>query len=393
MRRGPRRVQASSFRPLGDRRAEWAARLAMIASARRFLYVSTYFLEPDDYGLRFVDALIRAAERGVHVALVVDSFGQRLATTATTTEQDAVLEERLETLRSLGADVGFYRPGRILERTLGAGQHIKIQLSDAGEAIFGSSNISHRSFEAWDEFSVALRGPVVGTLLASFYRWLDRPDRAHLRSLARLAREDARRAVEPFDLTWWAWDPNDDPGALGPVVREHDNPVTTELARAISAAECSIRVTSFYFKPAPVLLDALEGAARRGVHVEVRHSHRSALEGNIYPWLSSALDYPRLLEAGVQIDEDLSGEHSKLLLVDDTWVAFGSYNFEWAADDRLAEAMITTTDVRICGQVGAFLDSLAEHRPAERVAPDAVEHWPSELRLRGLLFAPLKRWV
>ncbi|MEI6244497.1 MAG: hypothetical protein WCQ64_05570, partial [Acidobacteriota bacterium] len=69
---------ASAFVPLWDRRAEWTRRMAMIRDATSFLYVSTFYIEYDEYAVEFLDALDDARRRGVAVNLLIDGFGQRL---------------------------------------------------------------------------------------------------------------------------------------------------------------------------------------------------------------------------------------------------------------------------------------------------------------------------
>src|SRR5882757_4154508 len=147
--------------PLWNRRSEWERRLTMIRDARSFLYLSTFYIEYDSYGIELLTALVAAAGRGVAVNLLVDGFGQRLGGVLMSRQSKAALASQLNTLRGLGAVVAFYKPGAFLQRALGGGQHVKIQVSEAGEAIFGSSNITRSSFEGWNEYAVALRGPVV----------------------------------------------------------------------------------------------------------------------------------------------------------------------------------------------------------------------------------------
>ena len=140
----------------------------MVAAARDFLYASTYYLEYDRYGIEFLDALDKACRRGVAVHLLLDGFGQTLGGVLMADEAKRALSSRLDTLRQAGATVTVYRPRFPIQRRLGGGQHVKIQVSEAGEAIFGSSNLTASSFEHWHEFSVALRGPVVPVLLESY---------------------------------------------------------------------------------------------------------------------------------------------------------------------------------------------------------------------------------
>ncbi len=134
-------------------------------------------------------------------------------------------------------------------------------------------------------------------------------------------------------------------------------------------------------------------AARRGVRVEVFHSHREALPATDLAWIAAASTYDRLLDAGVAVYENRHGEHSKLVVVDDAWAAFGSYNFEDAAHDRLAEAMLASRDRRAVAPVAAIFDQL-------RADPDNVpvtRRWRNDLppraRARVARYGRFKWWM
>ena len=86
---------------------------------------------------------------------------RRLGGVLMTPAERAALAGLLDDLQAAGGVVTTYRPRYRAQQWLGGGQHVKIQVSEAGEAIFGSSNLSQSSFEQWNEYSVALRGPVV----------------------------------------------------------------------------------------------------------------------------------------------------------------------------------------------------------------------------------------
>ena len=179
----------------------------------------------------------------------------------------------------------------------------------------------------------------------------------------------------------------------GPLGWRGPNVVTDRLVERIATAQQSIWITSFYFKPVESLVAAIVAAARRGVQVEVYHSHREALPATDLAWLAAAAHYDRLLAAGVSIYENRHGEHSKIMLVDETWVAFGSYNFEHAAHDRLAEAMLASGDVRATQPAAEIFAELRRHPDNVLVTPQVVAGWPARLKARRRLFGPFKRWM
>lgn len=380
---------ASALVPLWDRSAEWQARLAMIDAATSFLYLSTFYIEYDAYGTDLLAALARATRRGVSVRLVVDHFGQRLGGVLMSRAQRDALARDLAALRGAGARVWHYRPSRLAQRMVGGGQHVKIQVSEAGEAIFGSSNISRASFDGWNEYAVAVRGPVAGALLESLRHIGGVVDPSHA---AHLAGADQ---AQPSDLRldYWICNPNRHQGRLGPFRWAGSNTVTDRLVAMIDEARTSLRITSFYFKPVGPLLEAVLRAARRGVAVEIFHSHRDALPATDLAWVAAAATYPRLFAAGVGVYENRRGEHSKIVLVDDAWAAFGSYNFEDAAHDRLAEAMLASRDARALAPVRAIFEQLRADPDNERVTSASFDRLPARVLSRVARYGRFKWWM
>lgn len=383
--------QASALVPLWDRAAEWQRRLAMIDAARTFLYLSTFYVEHDAYGTEMLTALRRAQRRGVAVTLLVDAFGQRLGGVLMTAAQRAALRRELDGLRADGGTVTVYAPPRRLQRWCGGGQHVKIQVSEGGEAIVGSSNVTKSSFEAWNEYAVAVRGPIAVTLLESLRAFGGAVPAAHL---ARLGEAHAAESA-PADLAldYWYCNPNDGQSWSGPLAWRGGNVVTDRMVEMLDSARASARITSFYFKPIGQLLEAVLRAARRGVLVEAFHSHHEALPATDLAWIAAAASYPQLLDAGVRLYENRRGEHSKLVLIDDAWAAFGSYNFEDAAHDRLAELMLASRDPRAVTPLQAIFDELRGHPDNVPVTRESFSQLPARLLARVRRYGRFKWWM
>ncbi len=381
--------RASSLLPLWNRAAEWQRRLGMIRDAKSFLYLSTYYIEYDSYGIELLAALRAAQERGAAVNLLIDGFGQTLGGVLMSRESKAALAARLDALRAAGAVVTIYRPAHYLQRLLGGGQHVKIQVSDAGEAIFGSSNITRTSFEGWNEYSVSLRGPVAAELLESYRQIGGLVAEPHLQSLRQVSSGEAA----DLELDYWLCNPNALQSGFGPLGWRGQNTVSQRLIEMVDAARKSVWITSFYFKPVKSLLAALVRAAHRGVLVEVHHSHRDALPATDLAWIAAAANYGQLLKADVRVYENRHGEHSKILLVDEEWVAFGSYNFEEAAHDRLAEAMLASRDPRAVEPASSIFDELRRHPDNTRVTQQSLGRLPARLKMKRALLGRFKRWM
>jgi phosphatidylserine/phosphatidylglycerophosphate/cardiolipin synthase-like enzyme len=329
--------------------------------------------------------LLAAQHRGVRVQLVLDTFGQRLGGVLMTRADRRVMAAACRRLTAAGGSVRFYRPPRFVQRWLGGGHHFKVQVSEAGAALVSSGNVTKSSFDGWNECALAVRGPVVGRLMADLRAvGAEVPD-ADLAAVSDAAGE--------ITLDYWFCNPNDHQGPLGVLGWRGTNVVTQAMIDLLASARQSVVMTSFYFKPAPALMTAVLDAARRGVRVEVFHSHCEALPATDLAWIASAVDYPRLLEAGVSVYENRRGEHSKIVLVDDARVAIGSYNFEDAAHDRLAEAMLATGDAAVLDPVRAIVDRLRTDADTTVVTRDTIAAWPDRTRRRVRWFGRFKRWL
>ena len=382
-------TSASLFTPLWDRNSEWAARLKMVRESRTFLYQSLFYIEYDDYGRQMLVALLEAQQRGVSVQLIIDHFGQRLGGVLMSRADRAALREAIDCLRSAGADVIFYRPARFMQRRLAGGHHVKIQVSEQGEAILSSGNITKSSFEGWNEYAMALRGAVAPVLLESLRLIGGQVPEDHLKALRDLARTDPGDIL----LEYWFCNPNLHQGMFGALGWRGPNALTDKMIEMVDASRRSLLITSFYFKPTEALMAAVLRAARRGVHVEVHHSHRDALPATDLAWIAAAVSYKRLLEAGVYLYENRHGEHSKIVLVDDEWAACGSYNFEDAAHDRLAEAMLASRDHRVIAPALEIFDGLRRDPDNQRVTGNDLRQWPDAVGQRVARYGRFKRWM
>ena len=81
------------------------------------------------------------------------------------------------------------------------------------------------------------------------------------------------------------------------------------------------------------------------------------------------------------------------MLVDDTWVAYGSYNFEDAAHDRLAEAMIASRDRRAIDPAREIVERLRDDADNTRVTRETVAQWPDALKTRIARYGRFNRWM
>ncbi len=381
---------ATCVKVLTDREDEWRLRMEMVNDAQRFLLLTTYYFGGDDRSAQMADALAAAARRGVRVVLVVDRFGDRLARNLSNPAERTRLLERLRTIETAGGLVVFYAPRSLRHRLVGGGVHVKIQVSEAGVAVFGSSNVAHHSFSQWNEVSLKIEGEIVAHLVEEACRF------------ARLSDDETAAftdllpspvvAAHAYSLRYVREDPAERSGRFFPFGTVH-NRLTEDLVRFIDGARRSLCIASLYCKPAAVLKDAILRACKRGVDVEIFHSHRDSLGVTQIPWISASIHYRSLLKAGVRIYENRAGEHSKVLLADDREIAVGSYNLEHAAHDRLIEAMMFSDDVELCGRFSSLFQTLRRSPDNVALTPQWLRDLPLQLQVKRWLFRPLQRWM
>ena len=95
----------------------------------------------------------------------------------------------------------------------------------------------------------------------------------------------------------------------------------------ITAARHSIHLSSSYFVPDELAIEALVAAARRGVKIRII-TPGTKIDSETVRQASRALWGP-LLAAGIEIAEyQPTMFHCKVLIIDDVWVSVGSTNFD-----------------------------------------------------------------
>lgn len=287
--------------------------LNAIAGAKRSIILETYIFDQDRIGLRFVEALSKARDRGVEVRVLVDAVGARYSVPSIMPRLDRANIKAA--VFNGNVIMGLRLPYANL-RT-----HRKILVVDGRLAFTGGMNI-REGFTA--EFSpehysrdthFKVKGPLVFDLFT-------------------VAAEDWRFATREL-LDGPVWDvtlPESKPGSpvLARVVASGpDNSIETShkmLMGAFSIARSSIRIMSPYFLPDRELISALTTAARRGVQVDI------VVPGNNNLMLvdyAMTAQFDQILRNQCRIWRGTGAfNHSKLLVIDDRWSYVGSSNLD-----------------------------------------------------------------
>jgi cardiolipin synthase len=289
------------------------ALLAALEEARHEILYETYIYAEDDTARAVTAALVKAAERGVKVRVLVDWFG---------TGNRIACRLRDE----FAASCVHYRMFNPWFKRGAARSHRKIAVIDREVAFVGGINTNddmlcdyepHAKLPAprWD-FAVQVRGPLVTEIHREAQAQWTRAGHLALVRRMKLYREMRK---QPAAL-------GERPMRAGFVVRDNlRNRRTIQRAylQAIGQARKRVLMATPYFAPGRKFRDAMCKAARRGVDVclligvgEFRMQDAVA-----------ASYYPELLDAGVRIVEYRKTQlHAKVAVVDDNWATVGSSN-------------------------------------------------------------------
>lgn len=362
----------------------FAAVIAAVDASVSEVRLETYIFHVDAQGDRVAQALVRAAERGVSVYLVVDGIGTPPLPPEWAQRFDAagVQWHRFLPLGYLGV----LRPGRW--RRL----HRKLCVVDDAVAFCGGINV----IDDWVDphygalssprfdFAVQVHGALALEVKQAMEQFWARLELSrHVESLRspqarRLLREAAPHAAPPHAVP----QPHAQPHSHAPgdsvwaalVLRDnllHRSRIEQVYRKAIADARHEVWIASAYFVPGRKLRHALVHAAQRGVRVRV------LLQGRYEYFMQyhgARTVYDELMQAGVEIYEYTGGFlHAKVAVMDQRWATVGSSNLDPLSLLLAREANVVVRD-------GPFAKLLRERlldavqQQSTRVDPDAYGH-------------------
>jgi len=323
-----------------------------IDDASYSVYLETYIYADDASGRLVAAALLRAAERGVAVRLLLDGFGSA-----------AMPLGWVDKLRSAGMEVMWYRQevGRFsLQRYHLRRLHRKLVTIDVSMAFIGGINIVDDTAGGLDaprlDYAVQVEGEVVRDIHASMLRlwllvaWTQFPRRGARESIRRLASATTQQQVAFLMRDNF----------------RHRRDIERAYLKAIASAQREIVIANAYFLPGRRFRHALLQAAKRGVRVVL--FLQGKVEYRLQHYATLAL-YDELLRAGIEIHEyRASFMHAKVAVVDAEWATIGSSNIDPFSLWLAREANLVVRDAGFASVLRD--DLLAEmQRSARRIAP------------------------
>jgi cardiolipin synthase len=305
-------VPGNCVRLLKDARENYPAWLEAISAARRHVHFESYFLEEDDTGRRFAEALAAKAQQGVRVRLIYDWMGCFSKTS----------RRFWNRLRAAGVDVRCYNRPR-LDSPFGwfSRDHRKMLAVDAQVGFVSGlcvgqvwEGVPRKGIEPWRDTGVEVRGPAVADIEQAFAQiWAMMGDALPIEE-----RVDRATLAPAGDMS---------------VRIVASVPATSGMFRLdqliAALARERLWLTDAYFAGTAPYVQAMKSAAADGV--DVRLLLPNATDVPLLKPLSRS-GYRSLLESGVRIFEwNGTMLHAKTAVADGRWARVGSTNLNLAS--------------------------------------------------------------
>jgi cardiolipin synthase A/B len=334
-----------------------AAVLQLIASAQKSVRMFSYMFGDDQSGHEVLAALTDAAQRGLAVQLIIDSFGSG-------DNRDSFFAPLVEAGGSYHCFSSRKGLGYFVRN------HQKILIADEAHALVGGYNITDYYFgrkgdESWEDLGIVVSGPEVAHLVEYF----DALDRVSEGGKVRF------RGIRAIIKGWKPGDGNIQWLLSGPTNRI--SPYGLALKRALESAK-RLDIVSAYFSPSQTVLRRIAKVTRR------RKGSRLIMAGktdNKATIPAARLLYRYLLKRKAQIYEFQPRPlHMKLLAIDDA-VYIGSANLDVRSLFINLEIMVRVEDAGFAAYVRELIDGLvADSEEQTRILLKQRDSWWSRFK-------------
>jgi len=279
----------------------------IINQAHTIIHLQMYIFHEDETGRCIINALLKAAKRGVEIFIVLDGYASR-----------SLSKTCIRNLKSAGIHFRWFNPV-IKSRYfyLGRRLHHKVVVVDSRDSLVGGINITNRynDFDkpAWLDWAVHVVGEVslqLNKICADIW------------DKSMWGKRQGTRFILPEKHTM--------PTEIC-LVRPRVNDwvrgkkqISKSYVEMLKQAQHSVTVMSSYFLPGILIKKNLSAAAGRGVKIRIIAAGTSDVplakkaERYLYRWL---------FRNNIEIYEYKKNIlHGKLSVCDERWVTIGSYN-------------------------------------------------------------------
>ena len=320
-----------------DSDAAIAMIVADIDAAAQSVHLSVYIWLADNNGKKVVDAICRAARRGVPCRIVADAIGSHAMTRSR--HWEAMRDAGANLCASLEAPLGL---GFLAGHRIDLRNHRKVVVIDGRITYCGSQNCADPEFRIkpkyapWVDIMIRYEGPIARQAELIFASAWTTETGEDLRPIL------ADASPAPIQNGFSAITVGT--GPLSPRAT-----MTDIFVAVLAAARESATITTPYFAPDPPLIGAIVAAARRGVTLRIIFPKRN--DNRVVGAIGRAY-YPVLAAAGAGIFEYRGGLlHAKTIVVDRSLGLVGSANMDRRSLDLNFENNVLFESAELARQV------------------------------------------
>ncbi len=314
----------------------FSANIKLIDQAKQYIHFQSYIVDEDNTGLSIIDALIRAARRGVRTYLLLDAFG--------TEYLSGSLIKRIE---DSGILFRFFSPAFITKGfQLSLRLHHKVLLADGEVAIIGGMNHADRyhgtpQMREWLDFALMIKGPEcvhINSILRRLWNktFISKKERA-IEIIHNAKVYEDNISLRVIENNWY----------------RNKIEILRSYRSAFKHARYRMIIFASYFLPGRNERRLLRNASRRGVNIKIVLSAES--DARMFKRATNFL-YDFILRNNIRIYEYLpSNLHAKVATIDGTWCTIGSYNLNHISDYGSIEMNVDIQDARFTDQFEKIL--------------------------------------
>ncbi len=348
--------------PLANGDEAYPEMVKAIDAAEHSVAMLSYIFDNDRAGEFFMEALLRAQERGVSVRVLIDHVGSRYTRPT-----------MVERLGKAGLRVRAFLPTRAggMLKYANLRNHRKILVTDGKVGFTGGTNIREGHWLSLNPkapvqcLHFKLQGPVVKHLQEAF------------------ALDWAFASGESIHgETWFPEVPPEGPVwargiADGP--DEDFEVLLNIMVGALAAATQRVSIITPYFLPDSTLIHTLAVTAMRGVEVNIVVPAKNNL--TLVQWASTA-QFSQLLDKGCKIHlSPAPFDHTKLMVIDGAWSLIGSTNWDPRSLRLNFEYNVECFDEELAGKLEAV--TRAKIAAGHEVNSDELAALSLPIRLRN----------
>jgi len=338
----------------------------IIDEAEKYIHFQTYIIDDDETGRKFVNALIRAAKRGVRVYFLLDGYGGR-----------SFSKSLIKKIEDAGILFRKFSPVFITKGFhLSLRLHHKVLLADGIVTVIGGINVANRyrgtsRIKEWLDFAILIKGPEVAhtlTILKNLWNktFISKKERSKEIVHTPIIFEDNVQ-VKVLQNNWY----------------RNKIEILKSYRSALRHSKDHMIIFASYFLPGRHERNLLKDASKRGVDIKI------VLSAVSDTWLfnrATIFLYDFILSNNIRIFEYLpSVLHAKVVTVDGVWSSIGSYNLNHLSDYGSIETNADILDV-------AFSEYF-EHILLDIIEKDCRELTSSEYAKRKTLLSRLIGWT